>query len=301
MRVRRQSAFTLIELLVVIAIIAILAAILFPVFAQARESARKAVCLSNLKQLGLGMMMYVQDYDEAFPINSSSGLPYVPVPNDSGSATFPAYWQWIWTTQPYMKNKGILVCPSDPDSKDPNWHSYDNNPNPTCNDIWGIPTPISYAINDVVLGMGGSVGGPCQLGMGPDTSVVLAKIPTPAGTYLLSDAGRPNGLDPNWINNTRGANFSALFDESAPIGGARCDTPAGGCGGAGAANWIANVNKNPAIYRHQMGSNLAYCDGHAKFHNGNQIWSGDGWEDAMNPAWDSPEGAYLTHDDGTGY
>src|SRR5436305_1411609 len=68
-RVRREGrrGFTLIELLVVIAIIAILAAILFPVFAQAREKARQAMCLSNLKQIGNGFMMYVQDYDEIFP------------------------------------------------------------------------------------------------------------------------------------------------------------------------------------------------------------------------------------------
>ncbi len=64
---QRKSGFTLIELLVVIAIIAILAAILFPVFAQAREQARKTTCLSNLKQLGLGLFMYAQDYDETFP------------------------------------------------------------------------------------------------------------------------------------------------------------------------------------------------------------------------------------------
>jgi len=66
MRVKRK-AFTLIELLVVIAIISILAAILFPVFARARENARRANCMSNLKQLALGMMMYTQDYDEKFP------------------------------------------------------------------------------------------------------------------------------------------------------------------------------------------------------------------------------------------
>jgi prepilin-type N-terminal cleavage/methylation domain-containing protein len=67
---RTKSGFTLIELLVVIAIIAILAAILFPVFAQAREKARATACLSNLKQLALGWLMYSQDYDEAYPMSA---------------------------------------------------------------------------------------------------------------------------------------------------------------------------------------------------------------------------------------
>src|SRR5256714_15149834 len=71
LHMRRNAAFTLIELLVVIAIIAILAAILFPVFAKAREQARKTACTSNVKQLGLAWMMYVQDYDETFPPNNS--------------------------------------------------------------------------------------------------------------------------------------------------------------------------------------------------------------------------------------
>src|SRR5438034_665679 len=68
-----STGFTLIELLVVIAIIAIIAAILFPVFAQAREAARKATCQSNLKQIGTGLLMYVQDYDEMLPLSGGSG------------------------------------------------------------------------------------------------------------------------------------------------------------------------------------------------------------------------------------
>src|ERR671916_3232132 len=79
----KRNGFTLIELLVVIAIIAILAAILFPVFAQAREKARQASCLSNVKQIGLAAMMYVQDYDETYPGGPGVASLYYPGPQGS--------------------------------------------------------------------------------------------------------------------------------------------------------------------------------------------------------------------------
>jgi prepilin-type N-terminal cleavage/methylation domain-containing protein len=103
---KRHSAFTLIELLVVIAIIAILAAILFPVFAQAREKARGISCLSNMKQLGLAFAMYLQDYDEVV-------LPrYNACPSTGPAPTPDAETLWDYTLQPYIKNKQIFVCPS---------------------------------------------------------------------------------------------------------------------------------------------------------------------------------------------
>ncbi len=127
----QKRGFTLIELLVVIAIIAILAAILFPVFAKAREQARKTSCLSNLKQLGLGFMMYAQDYDET--------LPGVRFGNGAGQswpwAVWPGTYDWTgvftFAMQPYIKNRAILQCPS-----------------ATENDRWSGANGLSYCYSE---------------------------------------------------------------------------------------------------------------------------------------------------------
>lgn len=96
----KRKGFTLIELLVVIAIVSILAAILFPVFARARENARKAACMSNQKQIGLAIMQYVQDYDGTYPVcefrDSTNTLMYY----------------WYQAIDPYIKNKQVFVCPT---------------------------------------------------------------------------------------------------------------------------------------------------------------------------------------------
>lgn len=106
-----KKAFTLIELLVVIAIIAILAAILFPVFAQAKEAAKKTVCLSNQKQLGTCLQLYLNDFDDMYMMTSWAEDPLV-------GLNYKVHWSYL--VQPYVKNVNIFVCPSDPKPQTPN-------------------------------------------------------------------------------------------------------------------------------------------------------------------------------------
>jgi len=130
---KSRRAFTLIELLVVIAIIAILAAILFPVFARAREASRKTTCASNLKQIMTGMLMYAQDYDEKFmagKTNCSHG------PFDSwtqgGMGVDDFHMQaffFAYHVQPYIKNTGVFHCPSAADNNWKDWFSGGQAPN----------------------------------------------------------------------------------------------------------------------------------------------------------------------------
>ncbi|MEO6906631.1 MAG: DUF1559 domain-containing protein, partial [Abditibacteriaceae bacterium] len=121
----RRRAFTLIELLVVIAIIAILASILFPVFARARENARRASCASNLKQIGIGVMMYTQDYDERFPMYMHRDNEPAALVGAQNPPTTPAgkyeisdccvvghYVSWMDEISPYLKSLAIYDCPS---------------------------------------------------------------------------------------------------------------------------------------------------------------------------------------------
>lgn len=157
---RSSRGFTLIELLVVIAIIAILAAILFPVFAQAREKARTASSGSNARQLGLAVRMYVQDYDERFPFGGWR-------PGNDGT------WDWQNSTAPYIKNKGIYYCPS----------SGDDNESPTDPTEWQWNrNPVSYLYNNV---------------LGRDRRPIPdAKATEPSGTWMLVDGHSDWG----WVN-----------------------------------------------------------------------------------------------------
>ncbi len=149
---KSRIGFTLIELLVVIAIIAILAAILFPVFARARENARRASCQSNLKQIGLGIIQYTQDYDEQFPKIST------PV------AAAPPY-GWADSIQPYIKSVQILKCPSFTGPKDDNpnavgftsyWINSALNTDPGTGVVGRSQAALSNASLTIMNGDGGS-------------------------------------------------------------------------------------------------------------------------------------------------
>ena len=198
----------MIELLVVIAIIAILAAILFPVFARARENARRSSCMSNLKQIGLGMMMYVQDYDERFPLAIVGAHYQGSIGPDAGATdgsntikgsfcnNMPCgkfevvrnttisghYASWMDLIYPYTKSIQVFVCPSQ-QRTDVGGYGYNHY----------INNMISYDNNNI--------------------PVSLAQIENSAETVLNMDCGRTDG----WCVQTRPATFEPMTrPESAP-------------------------------------------------------------------------------------
>jgi prepilin-type N-terminal cleavage/methylation domain-containing protein/prepilin-type processing-associated H-X9-DG protein len=172
----KKNAFTLIELLVVIAIIAILAAILFPVFAQARESARKTSCLSNIKQISLGFIMYAQDYDETMLTcqyggnNNDPWYPWVDWPNTPGNGWMAGFYTPL---QPYIKNVQILQCPSQ-----------------DTNGRWYGDTGISYMYNEYIYNHDNGWSKLATLGSAP---AGVSKI-----TFLAE--GYASGIYNNWDN-----------------------------------------------------------------------------------------------------
>jgi prepilin-type N-terminal cleavage/methylation domain-containing protein/prepilin-type processing-associated H-X9-DG protein len=174
---RLRQAFTLIELLVVIAIIAILAAILFPVFAQAREAARKTSCLSNLKQIALALAMYNTDYDTRYP--ASGMLPVTPATAADGTNIVRMLGGGLsYFTQPYIKNEQLFKCPSDAGDnywgRNSNW-GYSNL-------FWGRPSSYHYRhCFDAALN------GNVQQGLAE------AAVIAPANTIMLFEAGAFHG------------------------------------------------------------------------------------------------------------
>jgi prepilin-type N-terminal cleavage/methylation domain-containing protein len=252
---RKTEGFTLIELLVVIAIIAILAAILFPVFAQAREKARQTSCISNLKQLGVGYIMYTQDYDETFPLPCQAptriNTVYASPPNLVQGRGPGTPWNDFWyPTQganvvfPYTKNYAIWACPSGALKEQ-------FNPPFSTNYVPGVtPTHITYNYN-------GLLGASSQ-----------AVINSAADVPLLWEGGRIayNGTN---INNPSVSPAAAAQYWPFPLGTCPANSAYTGA-------WYDPTGGTGIVQSHTNGENWNYADGHAKFrHMGGNSFNTD--------------------------
>jgi prepilin-type N-terminal cleavage/methylation domain-containing protein/prepilin-type processing-associated H-X9-DG protein len=239
----KKSGFTLIELLVVIAIIAILAAILMPVFAQAREKARATSCLSNAKQIGLAIYQYVQDYDERFPATRFT-RPGPPRVCDSGTR----FQQWNYTIQPYIKNEQVFKCPSD----------FSTTGNAAIPDSRKRSYVLLAGLFDASVNVANGCAYPGGIS-GPNWGASLAEINSPAGTVMCYE---------RWENGSHQdtASFvhANLASDWCVIGGVQYPRK---------SRWFTY---NPPTFEppHMNRGTLIFCDGHAKQLKYEQTWSG---------------------------
>ena len=250
-----RAGFTLVELLVVIAIIALLAAIIFPTFGKARESARRASCLSNSRQVVCAFMGYLQDYDDTMPLAASNETP------DSVVAT----WH-MWTTrvQPYVRNSNIMFCPSGgarlaENVKDSprDWPlfvqygmnvDYMNKPSSDCSDFNVLPDQF-----------------------GPPTT--LAAINQPAETIMLTENGQDGGRDANI--------GTAITYSPAGFSATTTDTCSYGGWGSNPGLWYpdgpATSSTGMFLARHFNGGNIVFCDSHVKWMRPEAVAAGTDW------------------------
>jgi prepilin-type N-terminal cleavage/methylation domain-containing protein/prepilin-type processing-associated H-X9-DG protein len=230
-----KRAFTLIELLVVIAIIAILAAILFPVFAQAREKARQSTCQSNLKQWGNAFMMYAQDYDEKLPFDYHYEF--------GGNRL----WWWEDDLKPYTKNYAIDVCPSAPQQSITKYTYMRGQPDFMAQ--WPNPLITTYIGNAAAWTAADCSGfkpsGSCNpplvdSGSGtPNTPTGMADLEQPAGTIIVTEG---------WTREIW-----------------QIESVVAWRGRAGALPAPYDTNRNGILDgRHQEANNLLFGDGHVK-------------------------------------
>jgi prepilin-type N-terminal cleavage/methylation domain-containing protein/prepilin-type processing-associated H-X9-DG protein len=263
--VRRSSAFTLIELLVVIAIIAILAAILFPVFAQAREKARTTACLSNMKQIGLGLMQYVQDYDETYPESMFSADPTQPF-----WVSFTDSPTWDNVINPYIKNgqagtqaadpsiigKGgpIFQCPSDGKPQ-----------------AAGLGLPGQFRMSYSTASSWNSGPGNLKSGLFPnlgdkgpdgryDATRSMAEVVAPANTIAIVE----------WPEKSSGSNTPQNIQCYGPMHQQIYDN---------SANWwdnsgVVEAQKPANQPSHNGGWNYCFADGHTKWQRPTQTYTG---------------------------
>ncbi len=265
------QGFTLIELLVVIAIIAILAAILFPVFGRVRENARRASCASNLKQLGLALTQYTQDYDEALPMGSCAGR------DDQGYGD-----GWAGRVFPFVKSPAAFACPDD--SVSPVSHVFAG----TTYTLY----PVSFAYNTNLSGNKhtGIQGAASRLNA-PAKTVMLCEVTATASDPKYQDAQALADLSTVDETGDQGMGAAPCMDGSPATNGelavvftsppgTSCSVPLStgflGRSGVRAVNFVAGPGQyyDAAQGRHGGGSNFLLCDGHIKWLRGDQVSTG---------------------------
>ncbi len=240
-----SQGFTLIELLVVIAIIAILAAILFPVFQKVRENARRTACTSNEKQLGLAFIQYNQDYDEKFPCGLVNAAPSTTTGGGAASPTG-AGLGWAGAISPYIKSPGMLKCP-------------DDSTPPPANAV-----VCSYAMNEWLPTRS------LAYLVGPATTVQVFEVRADTAIISSLDEGTSeNGNVNNWVVSAVGDGWPSggVSDYASAVnctnGGTTCSLS--GWNPVVPATGGTNARHDPQTVAMSGGSNYLMADGHVKF------------------------------------
>lgn len=274
---RHKPGFTLIELLVVIAIIAILAAILFPVFSRARENARRASCQSNLKQIGLGIMQYTQDYDEKLPHSANYNVFGAGSFDPNSLSSRKEAQSWRSMIYPYVKSAQVYYCPSYfPEYNGaPTKQDWQPNLDGTVDDF----TTSGYAVNEGRVppdsdisqrGIGG-IRGPFA-GSG-HLAVALSDILSPTTCIMVLEKSTYIG-DPN-LNYRLGIQNSDVWGGVTPYSASYITNPSG----------TAGIQSRALV--HLEGSNYLFGDGHVKWFKPDSVAestaSGATWQVGINP------------------
>ena len=255
----RRSAFTLIELSVVITIIAILSAILYPVVATVRTKSRTEACMSNFRQLGLGILAYAKDYDDTYP---------------NGTYEYSAIGGWAGQVYPYVKNSSAFRCPDDSLTVSPT----DNPTSYAMNSNYGVQGDLKHGVPNVAFG--------------------IKDLSAPKGTVLLFEVQGNNAIDVTTLtegpypHNYSSSPFgNGEISGFSPSGGGTFDSCSGDRSKASlkfATGYLGG--RNPGAYachytgrtgRHHDGSNFLLGDGHARWFRGSDVSSG---KNANSPA-----------------
>ena len=264
-----KRGFTLIELLVVIAIIALLAAILFPAFARARESARRTACMNNEKQIALGILQYFQDYDEFGPCGLDAGDSAHPWNNGQG---------WAGQAYPYVKATGLFMDPDDP--------------NPQLSSSGTVPVDYGYNENleNGIANLG--VASPLSAMTQPAKTIMLTEGWSPGykQTYYITTGESVGYTSPTcngfyFANGWRANNSGTAYCTAGLLGdkGYLC----------GGSQELANA---PTTGLHFGGSNFVFFDGHVKWLMGTQVSPGN---NPPSPNSTQVAGSYAAGSNGT--